>query len=129
MGDNMLKKRNLLSLFVLLFAIIFFVSACSNDADSDTENETDDEADAQAAEDGEETLIFGRGSDSITLDAAIPTDGESIYVTNQIYDSLVRHEEESTEVKPALAADWEVSGDNVVWTLRLRPDVGVHDAT
>ena len=123
----MLKKRNLLSLFVLLFAIIFFVSACSNDADSDTENETDDEADAQAAEDGEETLIFGRGSDSITLDAAIPTDGESIYVTNQIYDTLVRYEEESTEVKPALATDWEVSDDNLVWTFQLRDDVTFHD--
>ncbi|HLR40184.1 MAG TPA: ABC transporter substrate-binding protein [Virgibacillus sp.] len=123
----MLKKRNLLSLFVLLFAIIFFVSACSNDANSDTENATDDEADAQAAEDGEETLIFGRGSDSITLDAAIPTDGESIYVTNQIYDTLVRYEEESTEVKPALATDWEVSDDNLVWTFQLREDVTFHD--
>src|SRR5699024_7199315 len=116
-----------LSLFVLLFVIIFFVSACSDDADSDTESATDDEADAQAAEDGEETLIFGRGSDSITLDAAIPTDGESIYVTNQIYDTLVRYEEESTEVKPALATDWEVSDDDLEWTFQLRDDVTFHD--
>src|SRR5699024_12755076 len=87
----------------------------------------DNKADEQSAEDVEETLIFVRGSVSITLDAAITTDVESIYVTNQIYDTLVRYEDESTEVKPALATDWEVSDENLVWTFQLRDDVTFHD--
>lgn len=133
-----MKRRNLLSLFALLFAMLFIISACSDNGDSgggekdkdDSKAEaTEDSGDAEAAEDtgGEKTLVFGRGSDSISLDAAIPTDGESIYVTNQVYDTLVRYEEDSTEVKPALATDWSVSDDNLIWTFTLRDDVTFHD--
>lgn len=130
-----MKKNYRLALFVLLFGLLFVVSACSDNGDTgdgekdDNATATEDSGDSEATEDtgGEKTLVFGRGSDSISLDAAIPTDGESIYVTNQIYDTLVRYEQESTEVKPALATDWSVSDDNLVWTFTLRDDVTFHD--
>src|SRR5690625_183287 len=143
-GGIKVKKHRYLFLLLGLFTLFFILTACGGDSDSnqaepnntnngepDNDDAGNDNSDsdnnASSEGDGGKTLIFGRGSDSISLDAAIPTDGESIYVTNQIYDTLVRYEEESTEVKPALATDWEVSDDNLVWTFQLRDDVTFHD--
>ncbi|SDQ26402.1 peptide/nickel transport system substrate-binding protein [Virgibacillus subterraneus] len=134
----MLKKRNFLLLFTLLFAVVFFLGACTEDAgtgstddnqsEDDSSDSSDDSSEDQATEDtGDKTLVFGRGADSIQLDPSKVTDGESIYVTNQIYDTLVRYKEENTEVKPALAEDWNTSEDGTVWTFKLREDVKFHD--
>ena len=122
-----MKKRNPFTLFGFLLIMLLVVSACSSNTSSDDADAENDNAGATEDNGGDKTLVFGRGSDSITLDAAIPTDGESIYVTNQIYDTLVRYETENTEVKPALATDWEVSDDNLEWTFQLRDDVTFHD--
>ena len=35
------------------------------------------------------TFVFGRGADSVGLDPAVVTDGESFRVTRNIYESLV----------------------------------------
>ncbi|MFD1360748.1 ABC transporter substrate-binding protein [Lentibacillus salinarum] len=133
-----MKKRHVLMLITFLIMIALVVSGCTEDAGSENDGASDDanaedqgaSEDGEQAEedaDGENTFVFGRGSDSISLDAAIPTDGESIYVTNQIYDTLVQYEEDSTEVKESLATDWEVNDDNLVWTFQLRDDVTFHD--
>ncbi|MEN2767029.1 ABC transporter substrate-binding protein [Ornithinibacillus xuwenensis] len=111
-----MKKRYL---FMLLAVIAMVLSACGNDAGGDSDGD----------DGGKKTLVFGRGADSIQLDPSKVTDGESIYVTNQIYDTLVRYEEENTEVKPALATEWEVSDDGLVWTFQLREGVTFHDGT
>jgi peptide/nickel transport system substrate-binding protein len=106
---------------MLLAVVAMIISACSGDTGSTSDGKED--------EGGKKTLVFGRGADSIQLDPSKVTDGESIYVTNQIYDTLVRYEEENTEVKAALATDWEVSDDGLVWTFQLRDDVKFHDGT
>ncbi|WP_188942633.1 ABC transporter substrate-binding protein [Virgibacillus salexigens] len=126
----MLKKRSILALFGLLF-ILLFISACSNNTSSTGEESEGSDGEDQTTEEasGEKTLIFGRGADSIQLDPSKVTDGESIYVTNQIYDTLVRYQEESTEVKPALATEWETSEDGLTWTFQLRDDIKFHDGT
>ncbi|WP_255247496.1 ABC transporter substrate-binding protein [Paucisalibacillus globulus] len=113
-----MKKRYL---FMLLAVVAMIISACS-----DSTGSTADDGDEKG---GKKTLVFGRGADSIQLDPSKVTDGESIYVTNQIYDTLVRYEEENTEVKAALATDWDVSDDGLVWTFQLRDDVKFHDGT
>src|SRR5699024_2025814 len=93
--------------------------------DTNTNNDSNDDGDVDS--DKEKTFVFGRGSDSISLDTSVPTDGESIYVTNQIYDTLLQYEEDGTEVEESLATDWDVSDDNLVWTFQLRDDVAFHD--
>ncbi len=107
--------------------MLLVVSACTGD-DGDSSNESGKEKDTENAT-GDKTLIFGRGADSIQLDPSKVTDGESIYVTNQIYDTLVRYEEDSTEVKPALATEWTPSEDGLTWTFQLRDDVTFHDGS
>src|SRR5699024_9776433 len=112
------------------------MAACTDDAgtgstgDSQSEDSSGDEGSDEAeAQDGKKTLVFGRGNDSLQLDPSKVTDGESIYVTNQIFDPLVRYKTDSTEVKPALATEWNVSDDGLVWTFTLRDDVKFHDGT
>jgi len=75
------------------------------------------------------TLVYGRGSDSIGLDAAQEEDGESFLVCESIYDALVQYKRDSTEVEPALAESWETSEDGLVWTFHLRRGVKFHDGT
>ena len=75
------------------------------------------------------TLVFGRGGDSVGLDPALETDGESFKVCDNIYDTLVRFRKESTDIEPGLAVSWTVSDDRLTWTFVLRPGVQFHDGS
>jgi len=75
------------------------------------------------------TLVFGRGGDSVKLDPINVTDGESLRVTHQIFDTLVKYKPNNTEVVPSLAVKWTVSKDQKVWTFYLRKGVKFHDGT
>ena len=65
------------------------------------------------------TMIVGRGGDSVSLDLATATDGESWRVGGEILDTLVKLEGTSTKVVPWLAESWE-SPDGKTWTFKLR---------
>jgi len=74
------------------------------------------------------TLVVGRGGDSVSLDLATATDGESWRVGGEILDTLVKLEGTSTKVVPWLAESWE-SADGKTWTFKLREGVKFHDGT
>ena len=75
------------------------------------------------------TLVFGRGGDSVGLDPALEDDGESLKVCDNLYDMLVRYRGETTEIEPALAKSWEISEGRLTWTFHLRRGVTFHDGT
>ncbi|RRJ61586.1 ABC transporter substrate-binding protein [Paenibacillus oralis] len=77
----------------------------------------------------QDTLIVGRGGDSSSLDPAIVTDGESLKITHQVFDSLLEYKEGTTEVQPSLAEDWTVSEDGLKYTFKLRQGVKFQDGT
>ena len=74
------------------------------------------------------TLVFARGSDSVTLDPATVTDGESAKVITNIFDTLVRFRAGSLEIEPGLAESWDASPDGLTWTFHLR-QAKFHDGT
>ena len=74
-------------------------------------------------------MVFGRGSDSVGLDPGLETDGESFKVCDNIYETLVGYDSESTSVVPQLAHSWDVSADQLTWTFHLRRGVQFHDGT
>jgi peptide/nickel transport system substrate-binding protein len=74
-------------------------------------------------------LIFGHPEDATKLDPSDVTDGESLLVTWHLYDGLTRYKSGTTEIEPALAAEWSVSDDGLEWTFKLREGVKFHDGT
>src|SRR5881628_1303109 len=76
-----------------------------------------------------QTFVFGAQGEPVQLDPAIITDGISSRITRQVFDGLVRYKGATTEVEPALAERWDVSGDGRVWTFQLRRNVRFHDGT
>jgi len=89
---------------------------------------SDEPAPATPAEE-KTTLIFGRGGDSVSLDPANVTDGESLNVTTNIFDTLINYAEGTTDLVPGLATSWESSEDGLVWTFQLLEGVKFHDGT
>jgi peptide/nickel transport system substrate-binding protein len=75
------------------------------------------------------TFVFGRGADSVGLDPAMVTDGESFRVTRNIYESLLEYKRDSTEIVPSLAEVWVTSPTGLEWKFELRRHVRFHDGT
>jgi peptide/nickel transport system substrate-binding protein len=82
----------------------------------------------KAASGGGGTMIVGRGGDSVMLDAAAVTDGESWRVACEILDTLTKLEGTSTKVIPWLAESWSTT-DSKTWTFKLRKGAKFHDGT
>lgn len=75
------------------------------------------------------TLIYARGGDSVGLDPGNESDGESLNVTDLIFDTILRLKLGTTEVEPSLATSWTISKDSLTYTFKLRPNVKFHDGT
>ncbi len=75
------------------------------------------------------TLIFGRGGDSVGLDPAYETDGNSFMICDNIYEALVAYKDESTALEPGLAKSWDIASDGKTYTFHLRKGVRFHDGT
>jgi peptide/nickel transport system substrate-binding protein len=75
------------------------------------------------------TFIFGNQGEPVCLDPAIMSDGVTARVTNQIFETLVKYEKDTTNVVASLAEKWESSPDGKVWTFYLRKGVKFHDGT
>ena len=75
------------------------------------------------------TLVFGRGGDSVGLDPAYETDGNSFMVCDNVFEALVSYKDESTALEPGLAESWEISPDGLTYTFHLRKGVKFHDGT
>ena len=119
---------------VLMLCTVVVLAGCSgskgnsnNDAKGTEPGEkTETNNPSQASQD---TLIVGRGGDSASLDPAIVTDGESLKITHQVFDSLLEYKEGTTEVQGSLAESWTVSEDGLTYTFKLRQGVTFHDGT
>jgi peptide/nickel transport system substrate-binding protein len=123
------RKLGLLALMLLL-VLSTALAACSSDA-GDGKKE-DGEKEGTKTEDGknvQDTLVFGRGGDSTSLDPSRVTEGESFKVTVNLYETLLNFGEKDTTIAPGLATEWEPSEDGLTYTFKLREGVKFHDGT
>ncbi len=121
-GGNFMRKLLLFMMTILTFSLL--LAACNDGNDSGPDSES-----KKSSEGKEETLIFGRGADSYTMDPQNANEIETWRVTKNIYETLVEYDEETTEVIPKLAKDWDVSEDGKTWTFYLEEGVKFHDGT
>ncbi|TWT07841.1 ABC transporter substrate-binding protein [Planococcus sp. CPCC 101016] len=112
-----MKKRSLTLILSIFFFFPFFLIACSNDESSGESTPTQD------------TLIFARGGDSVSLDPSEVTDGESENVAQSILETLTTFSEGETTIGPMLATEWEEAEDGLTYTFTLREGVKFHDGT
>ncbi len=113
-------RRILLAVMALTLAVVL--------ANCDGASEEATTADGgEAAPSG--ALVFGSVGQPVNLTPGDITDGNSIYVQQQIYNYLVGNEPGSTDLAPELATDWSASEDGTVWTFNLREGVTFHDGT
>ncbi len=75
------------------------------------------------------TIVFGRGGDSVGLDPAYETDGNSFMVCDNVFEALVAYADESTALLPGLAKSWDISEDGLTYTFHLQEGVKFHDGT
>lgn len=83
--------------------------------------------DDSAGSSGRDTLVFGVAGDPKVLDPSFASDGESLRVARQVFETLVRPEEGGTKAVPGLAESWTPDAAGTTWTFKLRSGVKFHD--
>jgi peptide/nickel transport system substrate-binding protein len=111
-----LRGRSQKLVLLLLVALTFALVAASCGGDDD-----------EGGEGG--TLVFAGAADPVVIDGALVSDGESIRVITQIFETLVGLKAGTTEVEPVLAESYEVNDDATVFTFNIRDGVKFHDGT
>jgi peptide/nickel transport system substrate-binding protein len=75
------------------------------------------------------TIVFGTEADPTLLDPSLVSDGPSLRVTDQIFESLVGFKPGATTIVPELALNWKASKNGLAWTFKLRHGVKFSDGT
>lgn len=125
-----MKKKKLWSLGIMLILVLSTILAACGGSDNKDTGSKDTSTDGDTPSSGEEkTLVYGRGGDSVALDPAVVTDGESFTVTANLYDTIVNFGEKDVTIQPGLAKSWEPSEDGLTYTFQLQEGVKFHDGT
>jgi peptide/nickel transport system substrate-binding protein len=72
-------------------------------------------------------IVWINGAEPISLWCGDESDGETLRVCEQVYDSLLGFEFGGTKTIPALAETWDISDDLTEWTFHLREGVTFHN--
>ena len=73
------------------------------------------------------TFVFASSADPVSLDGAYVSDGESLRIIDQVFETLVTTKLGSTEVEAQLAKSWSASPNGLAWTFELQQGVKFHD--
>lgn len=110
-------------LHILLFGILLLLAACADDSDVE---ESAEEGTA-TEETTDEEITFSLQALPSSLDPHAANDGYSLYVMTNIYETLVKLNQD-LELEPGLAESYE-QVDDTTWEFILREDVTFHDGS
>lgn len=126
-----MRKGKLVTVLCTAFMVSSVLLGCGGQS-----TETSSSAGSENASEGTaeleqiaDTLVFAQGADPRGLDPALVDEGEASKVMCQIYEGLLKYAEDSTEIEPCLAKDWEISDDGLTYTFYLQEGVMFHDGT
>jgi peptide/nickel transport system substrate-binding protein len=125
MGEKEFMKKTMKLLLISILAISMFLVGCGSQS-SKTSSNGDSKSGSATKKD---TLVYGRGGDSTSLDPITSTEGETFKVTQNIFETLVTYGEQDTTLHPGLAEKWDVSPDGLTYTFHLRQGIKFHDGT
>lgn len=121
-----MSRKSFKMLLIALLAISMFLVGCNSKSNEETGGKNSGNEEAGSKKD---TLVYGRGGDSTSLDPITTTEGETFKVTENIFETLLQYGDQDTTVNPGLAEEWEVSEDGLTYTFKLRQGVKFHDGT
>jgi peptide/nickel transport system substrate-binding protein len=124
-----IKLRRQGALALGLAGLLAAITACGGDSGGGGGTGGGGDTGAQGGGGKGSTLVFGTSADPVSMDGAYVSDGESLRVVRQLFETLVTTEEGGTEIVPLLATSWEPNADGTSWTFQLRDDVKFHDGT
>ncbi|WP_407538968.1 ABC transporter substrate-binding protein [Deinococcus radiomollis] len=75
------------------------------------------------------TLVYGGNGEPVSLEPGNITDGISLTVQRQIYNTLVDFKDGTTDAIPSLAVSWKSNAAATSWTFTLRRNVKFQDGT
>lgn len=122
MASHKMNRRR----FVQISAVItagFTLSACSP---SDSGDSTDPEPSPSREE---RIFRFAQAAPCLTLDPARTQRLESVRITTQILDPLVRADPNTGEPVSGLAQEWTISDDGLIYTFELDPQTTFSDGS
>ncbi|MFC5603737.1 ABC transporter substrate-binding protein [Sporosarcina koreensis] len=108
------KKRMWSAALLLMLVLSTVLAACGGNGSSGS---------------SKDTLVFGRGGDSTSLDPSRVTEGETFKVTVNLFETLLNFGEQDTTIQPGLAKEWDTSDDGLTYTFKLEEGVKFHDDT
>lgn len=106
---------------MFLIVLLISMTACAGDGEPDTE----DVSEPEVSENND--LVVDLASDPVSLDPHAANDGNSLYVMNAMYDTLVALDTD-LNLQPALAESLDQVSDTV-WEAKIREGVTFHDDT
>ncbi len=112
-----------LALLTLVTGLVLVASACGGDDNNDSAAGTTTGGTTGG------TMVFAGAADPVVLDGALVSDGESLRVITQVFETLVALKPGTTEPEPGLAESCEPNADGKVWTFKIRQGVKFHDGT
>jgi peptide/nickel transport system substrate-binding protein len=121
-------KKNII--FAITFTVISLFSSCNSNNSKDETNDSVSNEELVKAEGGK---YYGGILKVNSLDAysslfpAAISDVYSNHISGQIYEGLLKFNQSTLEVEPALAETYEVDAQNKVYTFKLREGVKFHD--
>jgi peptide/nickel transport system substrate-binding protein len=121
-----MKKKPFILLLISLLAISMFLAGCNSKTNGAAGGKKDT---ASGSESKKDTLVYGRGGDSTSLDPITSTEGETFKVTENIFETLIQYGDQDTTIHPGLAESWKVTPDGLTYTFNLRQGIKFHDGT
>lgn len=118
------RKFSLLLTMTLLLSLFLAACAGGSDTKDDDKSKEDKPAESGSGSSGGD-LVIATISDAAKLDPHLSTDVPSANVQTNIFEGLVKKDQDDVIVGN-LATDWEKVGDTT-WIFNLRDDVTFHD--
>lgn len=115
------RSRRVLASAVAAGASLALMAGCASSSSSSGDN--------GGGSSDDKTLVFGASADPQVIYGPYVSDGESLRVIDQIYETLVTLTPGTTDVVPQLAESWTASADGLAWTFKLRQGVKFQDGT
>lgn len=97
-------------LFICLCIAVFLLSSCRQSSSTDNLK----------------FFRYNQGSGINSLDPAFAKDQSTVWICNQLYNSLVQLDD-SLNVRPSIARSWEISADGKTYLFHLRTDIKFHN--